>query len=169
MGEADFYYFTCLKLEFIYLSGRTFLTKGKSHQNGFWKHLECSPQEVRTRIPVLQSLQQRSRSDPQIRFEHVPSMLPSIRQRHRLQENGLKSRMPRGCLRDIGDPVGEAKKRRGEFRRHWKSASRFKKTDKYRPFSIVESFISVEKNLVTIDKSRKINVPSNYCLIIETK
>merc|ERR1712243_300961 len=93
MGEADFYYFTCLKLEFIYLSGRTFLTKGKSHQNGFWKHLECSPQEVRTRIPVLQSLQQRSRSHPQIRFEHVPSMLPSIRQRHRLQENGLKSQI----------------------------------------------------------------------------
>merc|ERR1711951_127286 len=53
------------------------------------------PQEVRTRFPLLQGLQQRTRFDPQIRVEHVPPMLPSVRQGHRLQEDGLNDRATR--------------------------------------------------------------------------
>merc|ERR1712136_143800 len=60
-------------------------------QNGFRQHLEFPPQEVRPRLALLPSLRQRARIDPQIRSQHVPSVFPSIRQRHRLHEDGLKT------------------------------------------------------------------------------
>ena len=37
----------------------------------------------------LSGFQQRARFDPQIRSQHVPSVLPSVREGHRLQEDGL--------------------------------------------------------------------------------
>merc|ERR1712126_67771 len=91
MGEAKNIYFTCLKFPYF----KNFLCSNNTparneQQNGFRQHLEFPPQEVRPRLALLPSLQQRARIDPQIRSQHVPSVFPSIRQRHRLQEDGLK-------------------------------------------------------------------------------
>merc|ERR1712133_9190 len=98
MGEAKNIYFTCLKFPYF----KNFLCSNNTparneRQNGFRQHLEFPPQEVRPRLALLPSLQQRARVDPQIRSQHVPSVFPSIRQRHRLQEDGLKR------SRKIGD------------------------------------------------------------------
>merc|ERR1712168_652325 len=61
----------------------------KIFQDGFRKHLVLSPQEVRRRIPVLPLLLQQTRSDPEIRHQHVPSVLPGGFQGHRGQEAQL--------------------------------------------------------------------------------
>merc|ERR1712136_25802 len=92
MGEAyNRVVSICLKFPYF----KNFLCSNNTparneQQNGFRQHLEFPPQEVRPRLALLPSLQQWARVDPQIRSQHVPSVFPSIRQGHRLQEDGLK-------------------------------------------------------------------------------
>merc|ERR1712001_718435 len=74
-------------------------TKTLIDQDGFRKHLVLSTKEVWTRVSLLSSLLQQTRSYSKIPPEHVPSMLSGIRQRHRLQEARL------GLWRFLDAPV----------------------------------------------------------------
>merc|ERR1712079_480339 len=60
-------------------------------QNGFRKHLVLSTKEIRSRIQAMPSLLQPTRSDPEIRHQHVPSVLPGVLQGHRIQEAELRA------------------------------------------------------------------------------
>jgi len=52
--------------------------------------LERAPQELRAGLALVPRLQQQARSDPQVQPEHLPSVLPAVRQGHRLHQAEVK-------------------------------------------------------------------------------
>merc|ERR1711973_699938 len=50
-----------------------------------------SPKEIRSRIQAMPFLLQPTRSYPEIRHQHVPSVLPGVLQGHRIQEAELRA------------------------------------------------------------------------------
>merc|ERR1711860_227646 len=61
-------------------------------RHGTRKYLVLSTQEIRPRLQELPLLLQQTRYDPEVRPQHVPSVLQGIREGHRLQEVGLNER-----------------------------------------------------------------------------
>merc|ERR1712055_372862 len=59
------------------------------NHDGFRQHLVLAPAQVRRGFAQVQGVQQRAWADPQIRAQHVPSVLPPVRQGHRVQEARL--------------------------------------------------------------------------------
>merc|ERR1712048_964853 len=92
-------------------------------QDGFRKHLVLSPKEIRSWIQAMSFLLQPTRSDPEIRHQHVPSVLPGVLQGHRIQEAELRATTTPLVVKNDTMKNGGRRRRALEFGQQMKNES----------------------------------------------
>ncbi|KAL8163418.1 UNVERIFIED_CONTAM: hypothetical protein K2H54_020192 [Gekko kuhli] len=91
------------------------LTAPQSHRHdGPPAALLEPPQEVRAGVPLMPGVLEPPRRDPQVRAQHVPPVLPPVRPRHRLRQDGLSAwTRTRPPPAESGDPGSGGRPRMG--------------------------------------------------------